>query len=102
MPTARLGPYQSLSNEVRLSQAISSVQAHFTICGLSCGHSFSIYCSHFYFRASTIQVRVERMHIFRLNALQRALKLHQLTLEGRIINVELTAGGGGKGGNSTS
>ena len=32
------------------------------------------------------------------NALQQALKLHQSTLEGRLINVELTAGGGGKGG----
>jgi nucleolar protein 6 len=32
------------------------------------------------------------------NALQQALKLHQSTLEGRMINVELTAGGGGKGG----
>jgi nucleolar protein 6 len=31
------------------------------------------------------------------NALQQALKLHQSTLEGRMINVELTAGGGGKG-----
>jgi len=30
------------------------------------------------------------------NALQQALKLHQSTLEGRMINVELTAGGGGK------
>ena len=32
------------------------------------------------------------------NALQQALKFHQSTLEGRMINVELTAGGGGKGG----
>lgn len=32
------------------------------------------------------------------NALQQALKLHQSTLEGRMINIELTAGGGGKGG----
>ena len=32
------------------------------------------------------------------NALQQALKLHQSSLEGRMINVELTAGGGGKGG----
>ena len=32
------------------------------------------------------------------NALQQALKLHQSTLEGRMINVELTAGGGGKSG----
>jgi len=31
------------------------------------------------------------------NALQQALKLHQSTLDGRLINVELTAGGGGKG-----
>ena len=31
------------------------------------------------------------------NALQQALKLHQSNLEGRLINVELTAGGGGKG-----
>lgn len=31
------------------------------------------------------------------NALQQALKLHQSELEGRKINVELTAGGGGKG-----
>jgi len=30
------------------------------------------------------------------NALQQALKLHQSDLEGRMINVELTAGGGGK------
>lgn len=30
------------------------------------------------------------------NALQQALKLHQSELEGRNINVELTAGGGGK------
>lgn len=30
------------------------------------------------------------------NALQQALKLHQSSLEGRLINVELTAGGGGK------
>jgi len=30
------------------------------------------------------------------NALQQALKLHQSNLEGRLINVELTAGGGGK------
>ncbi|KAI0931830.1 hypothetical protein AcW2_000623 [Taiwanofungus camphoratus] len=30
------------------------------------------------------------------NALQQALKLHQSELEGRMINVELTAGGGGK------
>ncbi|OBZ79499.1 hypothetical protein A0H81_00802 [Grifola frondosa] len=30
------------------------------------------------------------------NALQQALKLHQSELEGRKINVELTAGGGGK------
>jgi len=30
------------------------------------------------------------------NALQQALKHHQSTLEGRMINVELTAGGGGK------
>ncbi|KAF9527745.1 hypothetical protein CPB83DRAFT_814913 [Crepidotus variabilis] len=30
------------------------------------------------------------------NALQQALKLHQSNLEGRMINVELTAGGGGK------
>lgn len=30
------------------------------------------------------------------NALQQALKLHQSVLEGRMINVELTAGGGGK------
>lgn len=29
-------------------------------------------------------------------ALQTALKLHQSSLEGRMINVELTAGGGGK------
>lgn len=28
--------------------------------------------------------------------LQQALKLHQSSLEGRLINVELTAGGGGK------
>lgn len=28
--------------------------------------------------------------------LQQALKLHQSQLEGRLINVELTAGGGGK------
>lgn len=31
------------------------------------------------------------------NALQQALKLHHSMLEGRMINVELTAGGGGKG-----
>ncbi|KAJ7193375.1 hypothetical protein GGX14DRAFT_528087 [Mycena pura] len=31
------------------------------------------------------------------NALQQGLKLHQSELEGRRINVELTAGGGGKG-----
>jgi len=31
------------------------------------------------------------------NALQQALKLHQSQLDGRAINVELTAGGGGKG-----
>ncbi|KAG6866062.1 hypothetical protein C0991_009159 [Blastosporella zonata] len=31
------------------------------------------------------------------NALQQALKLHQSDLDGRMINVELTAGGGGKG-----
>ncbi|KAK0500605.1 hypothetical protein EDD18DRAFT_1307276 [Armillaria luteobubalina] len=31
------------------------------------------------------------------NALQQALKLHQSQLDGRLINVELTAGGGGKG-----
>ncbi|KAI0275336.1 hypothetical protein BC834DRAFT_965730 [Gloeopeniophorella convolvens] len=31
-------------------------------------------------------------------ALQAALRLHQSTLDGRRINVELTAGGGGKGG----
>ena len=31
------------------------------------------------------------------NALQQALKLHQSNLDGRLINVELTAGGGGKG-----
>lgn len=31
------------------------------------------------------------------NALQQALKLHHSELEGRNINVELTAGGGGKG-----
>ncbi|PFH54852.1 hypothetical protein AMATHDRAFT_378 [Amanita thiersii Skay4041] len=30
-------------------------------------------------------------------ALQQALKLHQSKLDGRLINVELTAGGGGKG-----
>lgn len=30
------------------------------------------------------------------NALQQGLKLHQSELEGRNINVELTAGGGGK------
>ena len=30
------------------------------------------------------------------NALQQALKLHQSSLDGRMINVELTAGGGGK------
>ncbi|KAH8119912.1 hypothetical protein DFH11DRAFT_1721814 [Phellopilus nigrolimitatus] len=30
------------------------------------------------------------------NALQQGLKLHQSELEGRMINVELTAGGGGK------
>jgi RNA recognition motif-containing protein len=30
------------------------------------------------------------------NALQQALKLHQTEIEGRRINVELTAGGGGK------
>lgn len=33
------------------------------------------------------------------NALQQALKLHQSELEGRMINVELTAGGGGKSEN---
>jgi len=33
------------------------------------------------------------------NALQQGLKLHQSTLDGRQINVELTAGGGGKGEN---
>ncbi|TFK36909.1 hypothetical protein BDQ12DRAFT_686073 [Crucibulum laeve] len=33
------------------------------------------------------------------NALQQGLKLHQTTLEDRMINVELTAGGGGKGEN---
>ncbi|KAF8078824.1 hypothetical protein FPV67DRAFT_80879 [Lyophyllum atratum] len=33
------------------------------------------------------------------NALQQALKLHQSDLEGRMINVELTAGGGGKSDN---
>lgn len=33
------------------------------------------------------------------NALQQALKLHLSELDGRIINVELTAGGGGKGEN---
>jgi|ERR1700722_819100 len=31
------------------------------------------------------------------NSLQQALKLHQSTLEGRKINIELTVGGGGKG-----
>ena len=31
------------------------------------------------------------------SALQQALKLHHSQLEGRNINVELTAGGGGKG-----
>ncbi|KAH9486555.1 putative RNA-binding protein [Psilocybe cubensis] len=31
------------------------------------------------------------------NALQQGLKLHQSMLDGRMINVELTAGGGGKG-----
>ena len=31
------------------------------------------------------------------NALQQGLKLHQSELDGRKINVELTAGGGGKG-----
>ncbi|KAK0246358.1 hypothetical protein EDD85DRAFT_966636 [Armillaria nabsnona] len=31
------------------------------------------------------------------NALQQALKLHQSQLDGRLINVELTAGGGGRG-----
>lgn len=31
------------------------------------------------------------------NALQQALKLHHSQLDGRMINVELTAGGGGKG-----
>lgn len=30
------------------------------------------------------------------NALQQGLKLHQSELDGRRINVELTAGGGGK------
>ena len=30
------------------------------------------------------------------SALQQALKLHQSELDGRMINVELTAGGGGK------
>ncbi|TFK77299.1 hypothetical protein BDN72DRAFT_884840 [Pluteus cervinus] len=33
------------------------------------------------------------------NALQQGLKLHHTELDGRIINVELTAGGGGKGEN---
>lgn len=33
------------------------------------------------------------------NALQQALKLHQSMLDGRMINVELTAGGGGKSEN---
>jgi len=33
------------------------------------------------------------------NALQQALKLHQSEIEGRKINVELTAGGGGKSDN---
>lgn len=32
------------------------------------------------------------------NALQQGLKLHQSELEGRKINVELTAGGGGNSG----
>lgn len=31
------------------------------------------------------------------NALQQGLKLHQSNLDGRMINVELTVGGGGKG-----
>ncbi|KAJ7596587.1 hypothetical protein C8J56DRAFT_1105695 [Mycena floridula] len=31
------------------------------------------------------------------NALQQGLKLHQSQLDGRMVNVELTAGGGGKG-----
>jgi nucleolar protein 6 len=31
------------------------------------------------------------------NALQQGLKLHHSSLDGRQINVELTAGGGGKG-----
>ncbi|KAF8641107.1 hypothetical protein AX17_000750 [Amanita inopinata Kibby_2008] len=31
------------------------------------------------------------------NALQQALQLHQSKLDGRLINVELTAGGGGRG-----
>jgi len=30
------------------------------------------------------------------NALQQGLKLHQSMLDGRMVNVELTAGGGGK------
>lgn len=30
------------------------------------------------------------------NALQQGLKMHQSELDGRMINVELTAGGGGK------
>lgn len=33
------------------------------------------------------------------NALQQGLKLHQSDIEGRKINVELTAGGGGKSEN---
>jgi nucleolar protein 6 len=33
------------------------------------------------------------------NALQQALKLHQSDLDGRMINVELTAGGGGSSEN---
>ena len=33
------------------------------------------------------------------NALQQALKLHQSELDGRMINVELTAGGGGRSEN---
>jgi len=108
-------PYRNLPGNLKYTTRLETIQTHFATCG-QCLGSLLIYIYNWQYLTDpppTIRLLTPKivpgqaaqrpkskgcafLEFTHRNALQQGLKLHQSMLDGRMINVELTAGGGGR------
>ncbi|KAK0466414.1 uncharacterized protein EV420DRAFT_1626832 [Desarmillaria tabescens] len=84
-------------SNLKYTTSLDTIKAHFAACGLPTTECSFTYTKTTPGKTTTKSKGCAFLEFTHRNALQQALKLHQSQLDGRLINVELTAGGGGKG-----